>query len=882
MNKNIFAIVLAIMMLSSIGYATAALGVGSWVSNDDVTSSITNGQTTEFRYGITAVTQYGGKYSIELYREGSLNPIYSYAKNKPTVGNGALGRFNVTPSNYAGTAGNYYVLITSVDKFSTDTFRLNLAVMNPVPSLSATCSANPINGNNPLNVQFSAGANGGTGSYTYSWTFGDGTVGNNQASINHIYNADGKYNARLTVTDTDSNSISVNCPSISVTTPITPITVSCTANPLDGYTPLNIQLNAQANGGRGTYTYTWNFGDSSTTKTTSNKISSYIYQYSGTYSTSVTVKDSLGNTKSAACGQVIVHEKIQPKPLTASCNANPTNGNAPLTVSFNGIANDGTAPYTYSWTFGDGTTGPNQNSIAHIYTAAGTFNPVLKVTDASGNAASANCGTVKINNTIPPAVNLTVTCTSVPAKGNAPLNVSISSTVIGGNGPYTYTYTYGNGQSDSSQNNLRFYTYSEGTYYPKVLVVDSLGNTGSADCGTITATKSVPPNTNLTISCSANDTTGYAPLNIRLSTAVSDGNGQYQYTYHYGNGQTTTGNNNIVYQIYSEGSYDPNVYVTDSDGNSGFASCGHIAALNNVPPNTNLTVSCYAMPQSGTVPLSVTLTSYVSGGAGPYMYTYDYASNGYTTTGNNNIVEYTYYVQGLFHPNVNVQDSMGNTGSAACGLIFANPSNTNNTLSANAGGPYNGYTNEALTLDASLSTGAIVRYSWDFGDGTTMDSSTPVIQHAYNHVNIYTVKLTVYDMNGASSIALTTAKIVDRTAPPKPVENNTSVDEGLFISHLLVYGDHDDVFKPNDDVNIDINVKNYYDKKLDNVRVTVMIPELGIEARSESFDLNHGKDQSESLILPLEGAAPGIYYVKIIVGNDDVVRTKYREITVKK
>jgi len=137
-------------------------------------------------------------------------------------------------------------------------------------------------------------------------------------------------------------------------------------------------------------------------------------------------------------------------------------------------------------------------------------------------------------------------------------------------------------------------------------------------------------------------------------------------------------------------------------------------------------------------------------------------------------------------------------------------------------------------------------------------------------------------MNGASSIALTTAKIVDRTAPPKPVENNTSVDEGLFISHLLVYGDHDDVFKPNDDVNIDINVKNYYDKKLDNVRVTVMIPELGIEARSESFDLNHGKDQSESLILPLEGAAPGIYYVKIIVGNDDVVRTKYREITVKK
>ncbi len=60
---------------------------------------------------------------------------------------------------------------------------------------------------------------------------------------------------------------------------------------------------------------------------------------------------------------------------------------------------------------------------------------------------------------------------------------------------------------------------------------------------------------------------------------------------------------------------------------------------------------------------------------------------------------------------------------------------------------------EAVTFDASASldlNGNIVSYDWDFGDGVTATSTSPVATHAYGNINRNTAKLTVTDNDGST------------------------------------------------------------------------------------------------------------------------------------
>ena len=79
---------------------------------------------------------------------------------------------------------------------------------------------------------------------------------------------------------------------------------------------------------------------------------------------------------------------------------------------------------------------------------------------------------------------------------------------------------------------------------------------------------------------------------------------------------------------------------------------------------------------------------------------------------------------------------------------------------ADAGGPYQGVTNQTITFDGSGSTdqdGYIVNYTWDFGDNTIGYNIKPI--HSYNTSRLYDIILTVKDDDGLTSIITTTANI---------------------------------------------------------------------------------------------------------------------------
>ncbi len=90
---------------------------------------------------------------------------------------------------------------------------------------------------------------------------------------------------------------------------------------------------------------------------------------------------------------------------------------------------------------------------------------------------------------------------------------------------------------------------------------------------------------------------------------------------------------------------------------------------------------------------------------------------------------------------------------------------------------------QAIAFDGSgsrdpeaASGGGIATFRWVFGDGTTQDTATPTVSHAYSRVGAYNATLTVIDTAGVASapFAIPAVSVVDGTPPtvkltaPKP------------------------------------------------------------------------------------------------------------------
>jgi PKD repeat protein len=109
-----------------------------------------------------------------------------------------------------------------------------------------------------------------------------------------------------------------------------PLNASIHASPTSGEVPLTVNFIGSATGGTEPHTYSWDFGDS----TSSNEQSpAHTYSAAGDYTVTLTVTDSQSSQDNDS---LIINARSPPTLLVASCSASPTSGNAPLTVNFTG------------------------------------------------------------------------------------------------------------------------------------------------------------------------------------------------------------------------------------------------------------------------------------------------------------------------------------------------------------------------------------------------------------------------------------------------------------------------------------------------------------------------------------------------------------------
>ncbi|GIU68959.1 MAG: hypothetical protein KatS3mg002_0195 [Candidatus Woesearchaeota archaeon] len=737
MNKSLIILFLFILNIS---FTSAALSWAQWTANHNSDITITNGQLAEFEWTVQAVSNFQGiqgKYSIWLFRNGNNIPIKTYFFNQPTTNNGAGGYINVTPSDYQNIIGDYQVKVYAIDYFGGDTHIINLHIIPTQDPLNVICNVNPVQGYIPLNTTYTALVSGGSGIYnSYFWNFGDGqTQTTSINTIQHVYQLSGTYIGTITVTDSQGQTKTVNCPTITAKN-YTQITGTCEAEPNNGNTPLTTELTVTPQGGSGTYTkYEWNLKDGTTKNTTTNNIF-HTYNNPGTYKPTVTITDNKGNKATINCTTITAKNYTQ---ITGTCEAEPNNGNTPLTTELTVTPQGGSGTYTkYEWNLKDGTTkNTTTNNIFHTYNNPGTYKPTVTITDNKGNKATINCTTITAKN----YTQITGTCEAEPNNGNTPLTTELTVTPQGGSGTYTkYEWNLKDGTTKNTTTNNIFHTYNNpGTYKPTVTITDNKGNKATINCTTITAKNY----TQITGTCEAEPNNGNTPLTTELTVTPQGGSGTYtKYEWNLKDGTTkNTTTNNIFHTYNNPGTYKPTVTITDNKGNKATINCTTIT-VNNCQP---ITGTCTIVPTIGYAPLVVNVTINPRGGTGIYSYKYIFGDGTIQNTIANKTT-HTYNNPGIYYPKIIITDSQGNTGLIDCQRLKVMEKPINGTCEVY---PRTGYaplkTNFTINAQGGYGTHS---YKYIFGDGTIQNTIANKTTHTYNNPGIYYPMVIVIDDRG--------------------------------------------------------------------------------------------------------------------------------------
>ncbi len=247
------------------------------------------------------------------------------------------------------------------------------------------CSVSPTSGEAPLTVTFSAQARDARDA-DFHWVFSDGTAAT-AATVTRTLTKGGSLSGRVTLLSTGES-----CTTATIDLGAK-VHVSCNADPSVIVSPDDVHFRATPDGGNGTFTYAWNFGDGATS---ADQNPVHRYQTPGTYPVTVT---ATSGGQSASCVTSVSAFKTR---LKVACDATPTSGTPPLTVNFSANASGDSGRYEYQWSFGDGGTSRDP-SPSHTYTTIDVFTARVAVQgDVSGGfceqeiSLGSTCGDGKV------------------------------------------------------------------------------------------------------------------------------------------------------------------------------------------------------------------------------------------------------------------------------------------------------------------------------------------------------------------------------------------------------------------------------------------------------------------------------------------------------
>ncbi|MCI4326969.1 MAG: PKD domain-containing protein [Thermoplasmata archaeon] len=514
-------------------------------------------------------------------------------------------------------------------------------------------------------VNFSANVSGGVGPLTLNWSFGDGSANATGALVHHTFTSLGSFRVNFTVRDSQGRSLNRSA----VLRVVGPLVAGVRATPLLGEAPLWVNFSANASGGAAPFVYSWTFGDGGLGSGAS---VTHLYRTPGNFSATVTVRDGSRQAERAAVNVSVV------APFTISLRTVPgtSTGDAPFLVNFTATPTGTTGPYTADWGFGDGSPFEPGLNVSHLYTAPGTFEAEVAVTDAVGHVVN---GSVVVQVGGP----LSVSASALRPAGLAPFPADFLASAGNGTAPYAFTWSFGDGSPNGTGAAPSHLYLDPGRYVAVLTTTDDGG-------GRVVTDVPVEVVSGLIASVSSNTTYGTAPLWVAFDSTVGGGLPADSFSWSFGDGGSST-TANATHRYATLGAFVVNYSVSDA--------LGEVVHRNlTVDVYAPLRVGLSATPASLDIGGNATLSAVSTGGSGSVRYAWGALPPGCGTP-TSAVVTCQVTRPGTFNVTVSVEDSRNDSATASVELTVVTPTPTN----SGSGGS----TNPAVTFGELIGAVAI-------------------------------------------------------------------------------------------------------------------------------------------------------------------------------
>ena len=477
---------------------------------------------------------------------------------------------------------------------------------------------------------------------SYEWDFGDGHTGTGSMPEHTFTKAD-TFIVSLTVTDNDG--AFTKQMTMATIVPANQPPIADAGGPYNGTVNEPVQFDGSGSGDfdGSIISYTWDFGDNS--NGTGPK-PTHTYTTDGDFTITLVVTDDAGETGTYMTTATIGLGNQAP---VATANG-PYSGLVNEEVLFDGSGSsdpDGSI-VSYAWDFGDGSTGKGIAPI-HMYSAKGTYNVILTVTDNTGAIDSATATvTISVGNQLP------------NANANGPYDGIVNKEMLfdasGSSDPdgtiVSYNWDFGDGSTDTGESPTHTFT-KDGTYEITLTVTDDVGETA-----TDMTTATIGPVVNQWPIAEAGGPysgTVNEPTQFNGSASGDPDGSIISYDWDFGDGNTGKGITPTHSYIVS-GTYDVTLTVTDDTGATDSVTTKAAIGIGNQAP-----IADANNPYSGTVGVPLQFNGSYSTDDGTIVaYDWDFG-DGHTGTGVK--PTHTYTAPGTYHVTLTVTDDMGVTDS---------------------------------------------------------------------------------------------------------------------------------------------------------------------------------------------------------------------------
>lgn len=457
----------------------------------------------------------------------------------------------------------------------------------------------------------------------------------------------------------------------------------------------------------GTYTHVnWSFDDG-----TSSTQAQPVHQYAnGAYIVCLTIYDTSGTgCQAISCDTLIVGP-------SGGCNASFVYSTNPgsTSISFTNISSGGFT--NVQWAFGDGTFSSQLNP-SHVYPAPGNYAVCLTVSAPNTLCSSTTCDSI----TVPGAAACDAHFNAYDTTGQVVFIPAVY------NQFWTYSWSFGDGTGSNQMSPSHSYN-SAGPHYVCLTVTDSLNNCTQTICDTVYQnSQPLPCNAYISYQVASNGVVYFYGYNNGGGTVSS-------YHWVFSDGTTST-QQNPVHTFNAAGTY--SVCLIIQGPNCSDSTCASITIQ--APASCDAMFGYQASPSG-----QVYFNGWNNGGGTVNTWTW-YFGDGTSDTSQFPFHQYNSpgtYTVCLYIQGPNCADSTCSTvtiqAAQTCDAQFSYQTSSNGDVY------FYGYNNGG---------GAITSYQWNFGDGTTGNSQSPM--HQYAQSGTYTVCLTIMGSGCVDSICST-------------------------------------------------------------------------------------------------------------------------------